>query len=619
MFKIKKPENIILIFMSSVIASLALLIFLSLANDVLNVDTSRGIYLLALVLSLFLAISLGGWRTYSYVKSFFALINTERHKEKEDLISHSSTIRSLLEFPQLASIFSLDKNFCYTHFNSKHKREMETVFGSKIDRGVSVIGLVPEPYGSRFQKHFNRALTGEYFSITGMLLENYYSLLFSPIYGENNSVTGFSCSIYDITEKVKAEQELNKYKEHLEELVEQRTKELDHQRVFFQKIIDGLPSHIFVRDLAHQYILINESMAQSFSAGNENLLGKTPFQGKSKQGDTSRILEEDKKVVNTGISHHAVVSYQLQNESVRWFEIHKSLLEVGSEKYLLGHQHDITSHKELTLALEKSNRDLSQTLEKLKVTQMLLVESEKMASVGQLTSGLAHEINNPINFVAGNVSPIKRDLNEIQELLQQVSVSEETSQEFSQLFNELDALLKGITDGCYQVNELMRDLKTFAIPEVASMMMANPKEVLLSTVNLVKFNLKDRIEINVDPTTLPSIMCHPGKLSQVFLNIINNAQQSITDKGAITIRCSQSEDFVMLEFSDDGHGIPKDLQGKIFEPFFTTRPVGKGTGLGLAICYAIISDHNGSIKVDSKEGKGAIFTIQLPKFNLDRV
>ncbi|MFT7031092.1 MAG: PAS domain S-box-containing protein [Marinoscillum sp.] len=619
MFKIYKPENIILIFMSSVILSMALLIFLSLENDILNIDTSRGIYLLALVLSLFLAISLGGWRTYIYVKNFFTLVNTERHQEKEDLISHSSTIRSLLEFPQLASIFSLDKNFCYTHFNSKHKREMETVFGPNIDRGVSVIGLVPEPYGSRFQQHFNRALAGEYFSITGTLLENYYSLLFSPIYGENDSVTGLSCSIYDITEKIKAEQELNKYKEHLEELVVQRTKELDHQRIFFQKIIDGLQSHIFVRDLDHKYILINESMAQSFRDGSESLLGKTPFQDKPNQEDTKRVLEEDKKVINTSISHHAVVSYQLQNESVRWFEIHKSLLEVGSEKYLLGHQHDITSHKELTLALEKSNLDLSQTLEKLKVTQMLLIESEKMASVGQLTSGLAHEINNPINFVAGNVSPIKRDLNEIQELLQQVNISEEKSEEFAELFNELDALLKGITDGCYQVNELMRDLKTFAVPEVASMMMANPKDVLLSTVNLVKFNLKDRIEIKLDSTNLPNIKCHPGKLSQVFLNLINNAQQSISDKGAITIRCSQSEDSVTLEFSDDGHGIPKDLQSKIFEPFFTTRPVGKGTGLGLAICYAIINDHNGSIKVDSTEGKGATFTVQLPKFSIDHV
>lgn len=253
---------------------------------------------------------------------------------------------------------------------------------------------------------------------------------------------------------------------------------------------------------------------------------------------------------------------------------------------------------------------------------MRLIESEKMASLGQLTAGLAHEINNPINYVAGNVSPIRRDLNELKEYLnalrKHVDIANLSEDEFPKdanfemLFDELESLLDGVDEGTTRVKNLMSDLNAFSLPETSKKQLCNINESITTTINLIKHHLRDRITLKVKLREVPGIICNSSQMSQVFLNILNNAIQAIEDTGYIEVSSKFDEKQIIVKIKDTGAGISTANLGKIFNPFFTTKDVGEGTGLGLAISYRIIEEHKGAIEVDSEEGVGTEFRIILP-------
>lgn len=287
---------------------------------------------------------------------------------------------------------------------------------------------------------------------------------------------------------------------------------------------------------------------------------------------------------------------------------------------------------ERTRELRESNESLSTALNDLKQTQTQLVESEKMASLGQLTAGIAHEINNPINFVTSNVKPLQRDIAELynlQEKTEELIKDNKAGMEaigrlkeeidYDYLKTEINYLLKGIHEGSSRTAEIVKGLRIFSRVDEDDIKLADINEGLESTIIIVNNQLNNKIAIEKEYEQLDYIECFPGKLNQVFLNLISNAIYAVKQRfgeeegGKLTIKTRSENDNVVIEVGDNGAGMNQATQNKLFEPFFTTKPVGEGTGLGLSIVYNTIKKHNGSIAVNSVIGEGTTFSITIPK------
>jgi len=282
--------------------------------------------------------------------------------------------------------------------------------------------------------------------------------------------------------------------------------------------------------------------------------------------------------------------------------------------------------------VEKRTKDLNQTLKDLKQAQSKLVDSEKMSSLGLLTAGIAHEINNPINFVSSSISPLRQDLDDIKTILAKYEEIggndnvEEKLRDIKQLKErldydiiktELETIVNGIEDGAKRTAEIVSGLRNFSRLDEGELKSANINEGINSTLILIK-NKLNGISIVKNLGDLPNIECYPGKLNQLFLNLVDNAIGAIiskemnTSEGEIGIKTWADREFLYIEVSDNGIGIKKEIKDKIFEPFFTSKEVGSGTGLGLSIAYSIVESHNGEITVESEENIGTQIKIALP-------
>ncbi|PWJ42974.1 sensor histidine kinase [Sediminitomix flava] len=283
--------------------------------------------------------------------------------------------------------------------------------------------------------------------------------------------------------------------------------------------------------------------------------------------------------------------------------------------------------------LQQTNEHLEKVVKELKSTQMRLVNTEKLASLGQLTAGIAHEINNPINYITNNVQPLREDLEDVQiliELFQAIPEhenKEQAIQEFQQkceeleldfLVEEIDMLLQGIKEGAERTKEIIGGMRDYSRMNEAVFKHSNIHDGLSTTLTLLSNRFKKaNIEIETHFGDLPEIECMPGKLNQVFVNLLSNSVQAIENGGVIKITTALLDSFenrIMIEIEDNGSGIPEDLISKIYDPFFTTKDIGEGTGLGLSITHGIIEQHNGEIFVESKQGEDSFtkFTIVLP-------
>jgi signal transduction histidine kinase len=288
--------------------------------------------------------------------------------------------------------------------------------------------------------------------------------------------------------------------------------------------------------------------------------------------------------------------------------------------------------EEINEKLKQQKDELQRTLENLQQAQTQLVQSEKMASLGQLVAGIAHEINNPVNFISAGVDSLTTNLEEIRQVLdiyhkitagnvnEKLKEIEELKErvEYKEAIRETNKLIESIKNGTKRTTEIVRGLRTFSRLDEDILKMADLHEGIDSTLILLHNKYKNRIEIVKSYGDLPMIECYPGQLNQVFMNILSNAVDAIDDKGTITINTSISGDYVRISVKDSGHGIPGNLSEKIFDPFFTTKGIGKGTGLGLSITQSIIDKHKGNISVASEIGKGSEFVILIPVDQSDK-
>ncbi|WP_040539839.1 sensor histidine kinase [Pedobacter arcticus] len=315
----------------------------------------------------------------------------------------------------------------------------------------------------------------------------------------------------------------------------------------------------------------------------------------------------------------------------------EALASAQENERIIKEQNVILEQKvtERTHELIETNEELSDTLENLKQTQTQLVAAEKMASLGQLTAGIAHEINNPINFVTSNVSPLTRDVNLLLEAIdniESIGLSEKSKSDkqqeiedykedldFDYLKIEINHLLKGIHDGASRTAEIVKGLRVFSRLDEDDLKKADINEGLDSTLIIMNNALSSgKIKVIKEYGNIPTAECYPGKLNQVFLNIISNAIHAVTKvhgesgEGELKISTESREENIYVTIKDNGSGMDDVTKGKIFDPFFTTKDVGEGTGLGMSIAYNTIKNHHGEILINSEIGKGTEMIIQIP-------
>ena len=301
---------------------------------------------------------------------------------------------------------------------------------------------------------------------------------------------------------------------------------------------------------------------------------------------------------------------------------------------------DVTESMRNKMHVHKMNVDLIDSLYTLRKNQPKLIQQEKLASIGQLAAGIAHELNNPIGFISSNftslrsyISIIKKyiqyyesetsrvingDIPEVKDLLENLDKYKKR-EKLDYIFTDLDDLVGESMEGIHRITEIVRSLRNFSrIDNESEIEQYDINEAFESTLTVAKNEIKYVAEVEKEFSQLPSAECIGSEINQVLLNIIVNAAQSIKsqhreDKGLIKIKTYADDEYVYCEVSDDGPGIPKEIIGKIYDPFFTTKEAGKGTGLGLSISYDIIvHKHKGDLSAESSIGKGTTFNIRIP-------
>lgn len=244
------------------------------------------------------------------------------------------------------------------------------------------------------------------------------------------------------------------------------------------------------------------------------------------------------------------------------------------------------------------NKELAAALHRLKESQSHLVQSEKMASLGQMVAGVAHEMNTPLGYVRNNVEMIAA----LTGAMRSPDISAD----------ELQQLLDDTLHGVDQLGELVSGLKDFSRMDRAATENININDCVSSALLIARNVLKDKVDVVRDDGKLPPVSCVPSKINQVLLNLFTNAAQAMAGRGRLLVRTRHEGDFVTISVQDNGSGIPAGILPRIFDPFFTTKPVGQGTGLGLSICYRILQEHGGDIRVASVPGRGTRFLVSLP-------
>ena len=302
--------------------------------------------------------------------------------------------------------------------------------------------------------------------------------------------------------------------------------------------------------------------------------------------------------------------------------------DISGRKIIQATVRDISERKQAEKLLNERYKELQEANEKISEAQSLLLQSDKMASLGQLAAGVAHEINNPVGFVKSNVGSLQKyiqDLFNIINLYESVEdkiLDEKALKNVQDLKEEIELnylkqdvtdLIKESQDGLDRVIKIVKDLKDFSHAGEAEWQCADIQSGLDSTLNIVHNELKYKAEIIKEYDDIPDITCIPSQLNQVFMNLLVNAAHAIEEKGSVCIRTGMSgTDSVFIEIEDTGCGIAEDKLSRIFDPFFTTKEIGKGTGLGLSLAYGIVEKHKGCIHVESHQGQGTKFRIELP-------
>lgn len=458
-----------------------------------------------------------------------------------------------------------------------------------------------------------------------------------PLFDADGQVMGILGTFEDITARKQIEEELHESKQLLE------------------LVLDAMPQCTFWKSKDSVYLGCNRRFAQLTGVGEpDQIVGKTDYDLPFSQEEAEWYIELDRRVMTSDQPVYNVIEPQQQHEDgrQRWSETNKIPLHDpdGNVIGILGTFQDVTARIEVQEALQHSEAELRQKAEELehlirelRHTQAQLVQTEKMSSLGQLVAGIAHEINNPVNFIHGNVGHARRYIQDLITIIQAYqfyvpdpnpeiqNLVEGVDLEF--LLDDLPKLLDSMQVGADRIRDIVASLRTFSRLDEAEVKDVDIHAGIDSTLMILHNRLKaksDRPEIPVhkDYGALPDVECYAGQLNQVFMNILVNAIDALEDRdrdrtltqitaqpSQIWIKTQVTEDRSAIQVSirDNGPGIPAHVQPRIFDPFFTTKPVGKGTGLGMSISYQVVVDkHDGQLTCHSTMGEGSEFVIEIP-------
>lgn len=347
-------------------------------------------------------------------------------------------------------------------------------------------------------------------------------------------------------------------------------------------------------------------------------------------GNIVGAIETLQDITEKKVADSALMKSQLEIEEI----VEQRTAQLADVNTTL--RRDVERREQVEFELKKRNSELNLLNAKLVTAQEHLVQSEKLASIGQLAAGVAHEINNPIGYIFSNYGMLETYLGSLFEML---AVYEKAEQSFSDptVVKELQAkrqalevdflkedipdLMRESKEGIVRVRKIVQDLKDFShVDAKPDWSFANLNQGIDSTLNVVNNEVKYKADIIKEYGDIPPVQCLPSEINQVILNLVVNAAHAIgSERGKIWIRTGVENDFAWIEVADNGSGIPKDVVPRIFDPFYTTKPVGKGTGLGLSLSYGIIQKHHGQIDVQTEVGKGTTFRLTLPLVQTDKV
>jgi PAS domain S-box-containing protein len=397
----------------------------------------------------------------------------------------------------------------------------------------------------------------------------------------------------------------------------------------FRSLTDSTIDSIISIDSTGRINSWNRTAQNMFGYSEEDVLGRsvTNIMPERYRDAHQSGLE---RVRTTG-RHHIIGKtlelYGLKKDGSEFpLELTMSTWMMGEERCYTAIIRDITGRKRAEEALQKTNEDL-------RLTQAHLLQSEKMASIGQLAAGVAHEINNPVGYVKSNLGVLSEYVEDILQLIggyeallsvieagdkEAITIEVKRVREMAQkmdvgfLLSDLSRLTAESFEGIERVREIVLNLKEFSHVDQAERQPFNINNGLDSTIKIVWNELKYKAEVIKEFGEIKEIQCYPQQLNQVFMNLLVNAGQAIENKGKIWVRSYLQNGHVVAEVEDTGCGIKKEHLSKVFDPFYTTKPVGKGTGLGLSITYGIVQKHGGRIEVESEVGKGTKFRVLLP-------
>ena len=461
-------------------------------------------------------------------------------------------------------------------------------------------------------------------------------------------------------------------------------KALHESQQMLQLVMDNIPQLIFWKDRNSVYLGCNQNFARVAGVGrSENIVGKTDYDLPWKQEESDWFRKCDAHVMETNKPEYHIIESQLQADGKQsWIDTSKIPLHdaEGNVVGILGTYEDITERKQAEDTLRQSETQLrqqtaqlEQAMHELRQTQSLMVQKEKMSSLGQLVAGVAHEINNPVNFIYGNLThagQYTQSLLELLHLYQQhypYPVSEIQAQaetiDINFLLEDLPKILSSMKLGADRIRQIVQSLRNFSRLDQADMKLVDIHEGIDSTLLILQSRLKangkdDGIEVIKEYGNLPKVECYAGQLNQVFMNLLTNAIDALKegisseeskeysspltpqrDSGRINLNGSSREksisphlppesspspvlristevrdsDRVVIRIIDNGPGMTEKVSQRLFDPFFTTKPVGSGTGLGLSISYQIVVEkHGGQLMCISSPGKGAEFLVEIP-------
>ena len=406
----------------------------------------------------------------------------------------------------------------------------------------------------------------------------------------------------------------------------------------YRTLVENLPQRILLKDKNSVFISCNESYAQGLGMTSEEIIGKTDYDIYSKKSADKYRASDEEVMKSRNRVDYAIVA----DENGRILHVTKTPV-INEKNELVGVLcifEDVTKQKQAEKEAKQAYEELQETHEKLKGVQSQIIQNEKLASIGQLAAGVAHEINNPMGFVSSNFETLQSYVKKFQSLFDVYSefvkdakseggkklldkveeieeLREDTQIDF--VIEDIEGLFSDMQEGLERITNIVQNLRDFSrIDQRGDLAEYDLNDGIRSTLLVARNEIKYDAKVKTDFSEVPLILCNSGQINQVFLNILINAAQAIKSqekkkKGIVTIKTYAEDEDVICEITDDGPGIPPDKMSKIFDPFFTTKAPGKGTGLGLSVSHDIIvNKHKGTLLVDSAIGEGTKFTIRLP-------